>query len=326
MMQTCTIRDEMVFPINWTRHPKIPTLATDRVDDAVVVISLPHRDSSFTPGTTILLWVLLLVIASSHPAMAATADPTWQVGGSITHSSGDYGTGSTTTITYIPITIRRLFNSGDISLVIPYLSVTGDCGVTLLSGTPNSTGGTCPTRTTTTPSGRGVTRTLQTRTTESGLGDIILRGRYYLLDGTVSVPTVALIAREKFPTADSARGLGTGRFDETLGMELTQRLPSNFVAFADTGYTFIGHVQGVGLRNQWYYDLGLGYYFTKTLLGSVYYEEWRAVVQGFQNPQDLLFALNWTATDALRFNTALQFGLSDGAPAYGITFGASLRF
>jgi len=147
-----------------------------------------------------------------------------------------------------------------------------------------------------------------------------------VVDGTATVPTVALIAREKFPTADSAQGLGTGRFDETLGVELTQRLPSNFVAFADTGYTFIGHVQGVGLRNQWYYDLGLGYYFTKTLLGSVYYEEWRAVVQGLQNPQDLLFALNWTVTDAFRLNSALQIGLSDGAPDYGITFGANLRF
>ena len=111
-----------------------------------------------------------------------------------------------------------------------------------------------------------------------------------------------------------------------MGMELTQRLPSNFVAFADTGYTIIGRVQGVGLRNQWYYDLGLGYYFTKILLGSVYYEEWRAVVEGLQNPQDLLFALNWTVTDAWRLNSALQIGLSDGAPDYGITFGASVRF
>jgi hypothetical protein len=318
----------MVFPINVTHHPKLHYFATVSLDDHATVFSRSHRNSSFTPGTAILVWVLLLFIVSSLPAMAATADPTWQVGGSLTHSSGDYGTGSTTTITYIPITIRRLFDSGDISLVIPYISITGDCGVTLLSGTPNSTGGTCPTRTTTTGRGKGkeVTRTRQTRTTEGGIGDTILRGRYYVLEGSTTVPTVAFIARVKVPTADSARGLGTGRFDETFGTELTQRLPSDFVAFADAGYTLIGHVPGAGLRNQWYYDLGLGYYLTKTLLGSVYYEEWRAVVQGFQNPQDLLFALNWTATDALRFNTALQFGLSDGAPDYGITFGASLRF
>src|SRR5215467_15583787 len=317
----------MVYSHHWVHHPKISDFATKWVDTPPTVLSAPLRATSSTPGTTILAWILLsFFVVLSCPSAAAPADPTWQVGTSVTHSSGDYGTGSTTSITYVPFSIRRLFDSGDITLVIPYLSITGNCGVTLLSGTPNSTGGTCPTTTTTTAKGKQVTRTTQTRTTQSGLGDILLRGRYYVLDGTASVPTVALIGRVKFPTADSAQGLGTGRFDETLGMELTQRLPSNFVAFADTGYTFIGHVQGVGLRNQWYYDLGLGYYFTKALLGSVYYEEWRAVVQGLQNPQDLLFALNWTVTDAFRLNSALQIGLSDGAPDYGITFGANLRF
>src|SRR5713101_3126496 len=199
----------MVFPINVTRHPQLPNFTPVRLNDHATVFSRFHRHSSFTPGTAILVWVLLLCIASSHPAMAATADPTWQVGGSLTHSSGDYGTGSTTTITYIPITIRRLFDSGDISLVIPYISITGDCGVTLLSGTPNSTGGTCPTRTATTGKGkREVTRTFQTRTTEGGIGDTILRGRYYVLEGGTTGPTVALIARVKVPTADSARARG----------------------------------------------------------------------------------------------------------------------
>src|SRR5215472_1956860 len=317
----------MVYSHHWVHHAKISDFPTKGLDTPSTVLSAPLRATSSTPGTTILAWILLsFFVVLSCPSAAAPADPTWQVGTSVTHSSGDYGTGSTTSITYVPFSIRRLFDSGDITLVIPYLSITGDCGVTLLSGTPNRTGGTCPATTTTTAKGKQVTRETQTRTTESGLGDILLRGRYYVLDRTASVPTVALIGRVKFPTADSAQGLGTGRFDETLGVELTQRLPSNFVAFADTGYTFIGHVQGVGLRNQWYYDLGLGYYFTKALLGSVYYEEWRAVVQGLQNPQDLLFALNWTVTDAFRLNSALQIGLSDGAPDYGITFGANLRF
>src|SRR5215467_772778 len=317
----------MVYSDNWLRPLQIANFVTDWVSTHPAVLSDPLRTCSSPSERIILVWGLLcLFFTLPSPSVAASADPNWQVGSSVTHSSGDYGTGSTTSITYVPFSIRRLFDSGDITLVIPYLSITGNCGVTLLSGTPNRTGGTCPATTTTTAKGKQVTRTTQTSTTQSGLGDILLRGRYYVLDGTATVPTVALIGRVKFPTADSAQGLGTGRFDETLGMELTQRLPSNFVAFADTGYTFIGHVQGVGLRNQWYYDLGLGYYFTKTLLGSVYYEEWRAVVQGLQNPQDLLFALNWTVTDAFRLNSALQIGLSDGAPDYGITFGANLRF
>lgn len=291
----------------------------------VLIISPSDHSPRPIPASSLGRLLCLVAILLSVP-VAAPAQDNWQIGGSLTHSSGDYGSGSNTAITYVPITIRRLFDSGDITLVIPYISITGDCGVTLLSGTPNRTGGTCPTRTITTRSGRGITRTQQARTTESGLGDMILRGRYYLLDGSDVIPTVALIGRVKIPTADSAKGLGTGRFDETLGLELTQRLPSDFVMFADGGYTFIGHVPGAGFRNQWYYDVGLGYYFTKTLLGSLYYEEWRSVVQGFQNPQVLLWALNWTATKAVRLTSALQIGLSDGAPDYGVTLGANLRF
>ncbi|MGH7227946.1 MAG: hypothetical protein ACREIH_01920, partial [Nitrospiraceae bacterium] len=96
--------------------------------------------------------------------------------------------------------------------------------------------------------------------------------------------------------------------------------------FLDLGYTFIGDPPTVNLRNQWNYDLGLGYYFTRDLLGSLYYEEWRALVEGLSNPRDLLFAMNYKATSILRFNASLLIGLSDGAPDYGLTGGLSFRF
>lgn len=292
----------------------------------MICTSGPIPQASNAVQVPLLSGLLCLVsIVTAVPAAAAAAD-NWKIGGSITHSSGDYGSGANTSVTYAPITIRRYFDSGDIALIVSYVSITGNCDVTLLSGTPNRTGGTCPTRTITTRNGREITRTQQARTTESGLGDTIVRGRYYILDGNQVVPTIALIGRVKIPTADSAKGLGTGRFDETFGMELTQRLPSNFMLFADAGYTFIGHVQGAGFRNQWYYNLGVGYYFSKSLMGSLYYEEWRSVVQGFQNPQILLGALNWSATNAISLTSALQVGLSDGAPNYGLTVGAYVRF
>ena len=37
--------------------------------------------------------------------------------------------------------------------------------------------------------------------TNSGLGDVVLRGRYYVVDGTGLVPTLAVTARLKIPTA-----------------------------------------------------------------------------------------------------------------------------
>jgi hypothetical protein len=254
----------------------------------------------------------------------------WQVGISPNYSSGKYGTNSATNIIYVPLSIRRLFDDGDITFIAPYVSVTGDCGVTLVSGVPNATGGTCPTvrRERRTPSGRVivVTRTLDTRVTNSGPGDLMLQGRYYLLDEKVFVPTIAVTARVKIPTANADQGLGTGQFDEGFGIETSKRLSESFVAFADGGFTFIGKPPGVPLRNQWNFDVGLGYYVTKTVLVSVYYEAWRALIEGLQNPQDMLLALNWVITPTLRFSSALQIGLSDGAPDYGLTAGVSVRF
>jgi len=290
-----------------------------------------------------LIWFLgLLTIVASPIVVEGAQDKdgakdtieNWQLGFTPYYSSGDYGTASTTTITYLPLSIRRLFDDGDITLVIPYIIITGSGAVTVLSGVPNRTSGSGATGGGSSGGGgqgKGkkpgtVPPTDPTESTDSGLGDIILRGRYYLLDERGPFPTLALTGRIKFPTADADRGLGTGEFDEGLGLEVTKKLVGNWIGFLDLGYTFIGDPPTAALRNQWNYDLGLGYYFTKDLLGSFYYEEWRALVEGLSNPRDLLFAMNYKATSILRFNASLLVGLSDGAPDYGLTGGLSFRF
>lgn len=284
-----------------------------------------RRTTGFGRLLTTLLAILGLCWGGSAQASEASEDK-WQVGLSAYSSSGTYGTGSHTTITSIPLSIRRLFDEGDLSLTIPYLSVTGDCDVTLLSGVPNQTGGTCPTRTVV-RNGRTVqTRTLSTRTTETGIGDMLLQGRYYVLDEQGLLPTVALTVRVKFPTADASRGLGTGEFDEKFGVQLSKNLSARWVSFADVGYTFVGSPPGVELRNQWNYDVGLGYALTPDLLGSVYYEYWTAVIPGLQAPQDLYFDLSYTAPRMFRLNAGFLVGLSDGAPDYGVTGGLAVRF
>lgn len=260
---------------------------------------------------------------AQEQTQAQTQTQNWQVGLSAYYSSGTYGTSSQTEVFSLPLSIRRMFDDGDVTLIIPYLSVTGDCDVTLLSGVPNKTGGTCPTRTI---AGGRRTRTTVTRTTESGIGDVLLQGRYYLLDEKKFLPTIAVLARIKFPTADRDRGLGTGEFDEKLGVQLSKTLTEKWIAFADLGYTFIGSPPGVELQDQWNYDIGAGYYITPALLGSVYYEEWTAVVSGFENPRDLYFDATYTLTPAFRVNAGFLIGLSSGAPDYGLIGGLSVRF
>jgi Putative MetA-pathway of phenol degradation len=277
-----------------------------------------------------------IVVALISPMVSGAADPVidqkvqnWQVGFSPTYMSGNYGTSSTTSITYLPLSIRRLFDNGDLTFIVPYICITGDGAVTVLSGTPNrvSKSGTATT------GGQGGGKKNKepgnvepTSSTDCGIGDLVFRGRYYLVDEQGLIPTIAVTGRIKFPTADADRGLGTGRFDESLGVEMSKKLVGNWMGFVDFGYTFIGDPEGLDLRNQWYYDLGAGYNVTDKLLLSMYYEEYRALIEGLSNPRDLLWAVNYKVSSSLRFNASILAGLSNGAPDYGLTGGVSWRF
>src|SRR6266487_1085388 len=119
----------------------------------------------------------------------------WQVGLSATYLSGSYGTDVRTNTIYAPLSIRRLFENGDITLIIPYVRISSNGSVTFVNGVPvriQTAGAT------------------NTRTTNDGLGDIILQGRYYVVNERQYVPSIAITAHVKFPTADDSKGLGTG--------------------------------------------------------------------------------------------------------------------
>ncbi len=306
--------------------------------------------------------VLLVMSATVLPcgawaddALGANKKPSqaWQLGFTPTYTSGNYGTNSRTDFLYVPISVRRLFRDGDVTLIVPYVQVTSDGKVVLISGTPNrvdnrgrGSGGSGSGGSGSGGSGSGGSgsgsgssgsggsdddseltgQTAGSRATRGGLGDIVLRGRYFLVDERDWVPMIAVMGRVKFGTASASQGLGTGKTDEGAGLEFSKALTDNLLAFADTGYTVIGRAEGLNLRNQWNYDVGLGYYVTNAWLVSAYYEEYRSIVSGLQNPRDLLLAMNLKSSDTLRFNASTQIGLSNGAPDYGVTAGLSLRF
>jgi hypothetical protein len=162
--------------------------------------------------------------------------------------------------------------------------------------------------------------------TTSGLGDIILRGRYYLVEEKDWTPLIAITGRLKLPTAEASRGLGTGKMDEGVGAEVSKRLGDNWITFIDGGFNVIGRPEGLNLRNQWWYDVGGGYYFAKNLLGSVYFEEYRSLVSGAQNIRDVFFGMSYRASSEWRFNGGVAVGLSNGAPDQVFSVGTSYRF
>ncbi|THJ24884.1 MAG: transporter [Nitrospira sp. CG24E] len=263
-----------------------------------------------------------------------TPDRNWQVGFNPSYSSGNYGTSTTSTFFYAPLSIRRFFKDGDVALVIPFVTVTTTGGATLVGGQPTQTlPESCFSN-----SGQGkpedrpecqglVTGGAQgQKVTNSGLGDIILRGRYYIVEEKGWTPLIAVTGRLKLPTADESQGLGTGKMDQGVGAELSKLVGNNWILFLDGGFNVIGRPEGRNLRNQWWYDVGGGYYFTKDLFGSVYFEEYRSLISGNQNIRDVFFGMNYRASSEWRFNGGVTVGLSNGAPDYGLSTGVSYRF
>jgi hypothetical protein len=264
------------------------------------------------------------------PMPANAQDGNWQVGTSPSFSSGKYGTGLRTTVFHTPIAARRMFADGDLTFVFPFTCVSGNGLVTIVDGTPVRNqrtdtgtpvrGGASDTRT-------GTTSVSVQEASSCGMGDIVVRGRYYVLDERGWLPTIAIRAHVKAPTASAERGLGTGRPDEGIGIEVTRSLGADVVAMIDGGYTLIGEPAGVSYNDNWWYEVGLGRDFANGLYNlSAFYAEDRAFLAGLENAREILAAVSFKGTQGWRFQVSGQYGLSDGAPDHGITLGASRRF
>jgi hypothetical protein len=256
----------------------------------------------------------LLTICCSG-LLTAAQEPRWQAGTGLFMQSGDYGTDTDTTVTYIPFAFGRLFSRGRLDLVLPIISVNSTNQVTVIGGKAHPV------------KPRPGTTTTTERTTESGLGDIMLRGWLDVLEETDGwQPDLDLIAKIKMPTASESKGLGTGEFDETIGMELWKTVHGPWAVLFDLGYTWTGNPDGQELRNPWYFALGGGYAIRQNLSATATYGESRALVPGSDNPRDLTFGLSYLLKPTVQLNGNLMFGLSDSSPDIGIGLYGSVKF
>ena len=271
----------------------------------------------------LLLWVTLLLF----PLDAYAQGGQWQVGTTPSFSSGRYGTSSRTEVFHTPVTARRLFDNGDLAFVVPFTCVRGNGGIVIVNGMPVRQERIDAAAGTTTRDGTRIVATAAAASTECGLGDVVVRGRYYAFDEHGWIPTIALRAHLKLPTASAERGLGTGRPDEGVGVEVSRTIGGGLLAMVDVGYTIIGEQAGSNFNNNWWYDIGLGHDLGRGIVNlSVFLEEYRALVPGVENAREVLAAVSLRTDSGWRVQVTGSVGLSHGAPDHGFAFGASRRF
>lgn len=164
--------------------------------------------SKTTPSCV--LWVMLILVVTQ--AAGRAADEQWQFGSTSSFSSGRYGTDTRTEVLHTPITARRLFDDGDVTFVFPFTCFWGNGGVTVVNGTPvrqqrlaKSAANASRGGRTTDSSGAARTADRSAAARTCGMGDIIVRGRYYLLDERGWAPTIAVRATTGGTTSESAR-------------------------------------------------------------------------------------------------------------------------
>ena len=225
--------------------------------------------------------------------------------------TGDYGQAEDTTLDVLSLNARWFFKRAEVQVSLPYLRIDGAADVRWVDGQPVAvTDGLLP----------GDQRK------ESGLGDVVVRGEYYLHTGTSTSPWIIGLVRVKLPTGSEARGLGTGATDVETGIGLIQRHgPISWLA--DVGYIFVGSDGGIDTRNELRLGAGASLPFGRDERSSsyVYFENRTNRFEGSDDRRTIAIGVSTALTEAKRVRLAasLFFGLSDASEDVGayLTFG-----
>lgn len=267
-------------------------------------IGISRKAGEMSAGRfSLALFALFCICPAPWQAFAEVGD--WKVSSSLNYETGEYGTGSTSETWYVPVTVKRYFPEGDVSVTVPYVQTSGT-GVTTIDGNVVPIG---------TP---GVPET------NSGLGDLVLRGSYYLLSEGDEAPfDLNLTGKIKLPTADESRGLGTGEFDAGAGLEFARSLTGGFTGYFDVYYTAIGDPPGLELEDRVSFDLGLSTPLAPKWTVSAFYEESTPLVKTNSHLRDILVSFEFRADRRTRAFFGAVLGLNEASPDYGLSAGVS---
>jgi hypothetical protein len=255
--------------------------------------------------------VALGLAMAATPLTAGAQREHFQVKIGPTYDEGDFGTSETTRTGFLPVTVKYLGEKWDFGVTLSLVTIDTPGGVTILEGTPTPTD-----------------EVRRGRRTETGFGDILLKGRYFLIEdpgSTSPIPSLTPFLKLKIPTADRTRNLGTGEPDFGFGLEVDKTIGS-FIIFGDVSYTIIGDPPGQDLRDRPGASVGAGVRVSDlvTLIGLV---DWRrSVVEGREDPVEVVGIVSFRVTPTISISPNAFVGLTNGSPDFGIGVEFSYKF
>ena len=218
------------------------------------------------------------------------------LGAGVHHSSGDYGTGTTTRITTLAGTARYEAGPWIYKATVPYIKVTGENAV--IPGF-----------------GRVRGRTGRTRS-ESGLGDIILSATYAAYYDRASTLGIDVTGKLKLGTADEAKGLGTGEHDVAFLVD-AYRTFDRVTGFGGVGYHILGDSPALPLDNVWSANLGASYKLDERDSAGAMLEGRQRVAPGGAPQRELTGFFVRKLDRFWKGQAYALIGLANGSPDWG---------
>ena len=242
----------------------------------------------------------------------AADDTELRLGLGADYSRGKYGSGTETTIFSIPFTARYETERWTFKGSLPWLEVTGPSNFLPGFGHVDN-------------SGKSKKRNFAGTATESGIGDTVLSATYNAWYDDDLERGIDLTGRVKLPTADAAKGLGTGSTDFSAQLD-AYRTFDRWTLFADVGYYWFGHSDYVELKNAINYGIGASQKMNdRDSIGASLDGRQKSSVGGAPQ-RELTFFWNRRMNRDTRFQAYALVGLANGSPDFGIGVTAAKSF
>ena len=226
-----------------------------------------------------------------------------------------------------PVTARRLFDNGDLTFVVPFTGIRGNGGVVIVDGMPSGrSGSTRPHE----AARRGPARLpvrrprSRPRSVDSATSSCAVATTPSTSEAGYQRSPFARTSRCRLP-AWNAAWVPDGQ-TRAWGWKISRTIVGGLTAMVDGGYTIIGDQAGYEFNNSWWYDVALARTWRATSSLSVFLEQYRSLVPGFADAREAVTTVSVKSGSGWRMQFSGSFGLSDGAPDRGFTFGASRRF
>lgn len=163
-----------------------------------------------------------------------------------------------------------------------------------------------------------------------GLGDVYLSGQYQLVGKGRSgppqggVPSIAVSAQIKFPTASTEPNYGTGEFDYGITANLSKRW-NNYAGFLDVGYWLLGDTPEINYKNPFTYGIGIGRFFQNGQFSALlYYQGYTTILENYDPPRQGSVGFYYRTSDRTIFSATASAGFSDTSPDFGLSLGLNL--